>query len=85
MILFTQGQPPQSLTYVQENYYRENTKTGSLFNISTKGEATRIKCWEFFNSSKTKTVRIEWINKESFKVFVGQAEDDFMFSNVLPN
>ncbi len=83
--IITQGKPPQSLTYIQENYYRENTKTGWLFNISTKGEATGIKCWEFFNSSKTKTVRIEWINKESFKVFVGQVEDDFMFSNVLPN
>ncbi|MCC5945779.1 MAG: hypothetical protein JJT94_12670 [Bernardetiaceae bacterium] len=80
-----QENPPSSLSYENETYWRDYALRGNKFLLSESNQPFfPVKVWIYFNQNKDKMLRVENFDNFDFKLTHGIAQDVQGFTNLLP-
>lgn len=79
------GKPYNILTYEEMPYYRENTNTGLIYNMTNNSSGNKVLGWEYYDGQRQNVIRIEQRGRTDFKTWIGKAVSSYDFTSILPS
>lgn len=76
--------PSNTVTYQQTTYYRENSKNGYWFDMTTTNHYNVATLWEYMDETRKRILRIEQIGQRALVALIGKLVSAYHFSDILP-
>ena len=77
------GDPPEEIDLDGETFYMEEM-AGGHFKKDGQGEGREVLRWSYENDEGDTYLCIEQWGENSFEAFLGQAVEEYQFTNILP-
>lgn len=82
--IYHHKRPPNILDYQDLKYFRENSLSGYVFNLTTDSIGTKVSAWEYLDQKREHYLRIEQREQKNFRVLLGKIASPYTFSDILP-